>query len=266
MSFAHLSRNDADKHRRLIRQLWASGIMEDRRLAILLAKCTEADPCRSGACIHCGRDFQRVACDFVQQQVRVPALRDVRGRMSAFTVVPAEGAMAPDNLTATTCRRVMADITTALDACGVASRALSLDISYNEDITGKFEPHWCAHVHGAARDWLSNAQAKALRKTFPPSRLVPKPVDVDHLDRDERGRLYIFKPDRVRRVTFLNGDNPKRRPYRDSKRRHLRPWQAIALARVEHELGFDYRLITNGFDENSVKAAFDAFYRARDGP
>lgn len=266
MGIEHLSCHDDDTHRRRIHQLRAAGRPEDRRLANALARCTEADPCRSGACIHCGRDFQRAAFDFIEQEIRVPALRDVRGRMSALTIVPPVDCLTPADLKASACRRVMADVVAALDACEVSTYALSLDISFNEDTTGKLEPHWCAHVHGATREWLSDSQEQALGEAFPPSRMVSRPVDVDHLDRNETGRLYIFKPDRVRRVTFRNDRNPKRRPYRDSARRTLRPWQAVALAHVEHELGFDYRLVTHGIDENAVGAALDAFYRARDGP
>ena len=266
MGFLQLSRHDDDKHRRLIYQLRDSGCPEDRRLANVLAPCTIELPCRSAACIHCGRDFQRVAFDLTKQEISVWARRNLRGRMSALTLVPTEGCLAPGDLTATACRRVVANVVDALDACGLSIYALSLDISFNEDTTGKLEPHWCSHVHAQTADWLTVAEDKGLKKAFPISRLVSTPVKVLPLNSDEAGQFYIFKPDRIRRETYLNGSHPNRHPFRDSKRRTLRPRQAVQLAHVDHELGFEYRLITNGIDENAVEAAFDGFYRARDGP
>ena len=256
MGIAHLSRHDDDTHRRLVYKLRAAGRPEDRHLANVLARCNEANPCRSAACIHCGRDFQQVAFDLVEREIRGPARRHFRGRMSAITVVPTIGCLKPDGLSAAACERVVADVATALDACAISPYALSLDISFNEDLAGSVEP--CAHVHGLRPNWFTASEKAAFKAAFSKSATVKRPVRVEELDRDENGRLYVFKPDRVRRVARDDGGRPDRRS--------LRPSQAVALAHVEHELGFDYRLVTNGIDENAVGKALEAFYRARDGP
>ena len=266
MGINNLSRDDDKNHRRLIRQLREAGRPKDLRQANVLARCTEERPCRSAACIHCGRDFQSLALDTVERDIRNPARRELRGRVSAFTIVPTTGCLAPGKLTAAACRRVVADVTTAFDDCGISTFAVSLDISFNEDETGKLEPHWCAHTHGDVLDYLTTEQDEALRKHFPRSRLVAVPVVVTPLDSKDTGPLYSFKPDRGRRVAYLNKRNPDRRPHRDTRRRDLRPWQAVELAHVEHELGFDARLTTGGIDEEALRTAFDAFYHARDGP
>ena len=256
MGIEDLSRHDEHNHHRLIRQLRAHGTPEDRRLANIFARCNDSNPCRSAACIRCGRDFQRVAFNLVQQEICGAARRDFRGRVSSITAVPTIGCLTPDGLSATACKRVMAKVTAALDACAISPYALSLDISFNEDLAGDVVP--CAHVHGVRPNWFTVSEKADFKAKFPKSATVKRPVRVDELDRNATGRLYIFKPDRVRRVARDDGGRPDRRV--------LRPWQAVALAHIEHELGFEYRLVTHGIDENAIGAALDAFYRARDGP
>ena len=261
----HLSRHDDDTHRRRIHQLRAAGCPEDLHLANTLAQCTRDFPCRSAACINCGRAFQQIAFQLYDKHIRGFARRDLRGRMFAITVVPATGCLAPDDLTADACRRVVDDVCTALAACGTSVYALSLDISFNDDTTGAVCPYWSAHAHVAGPDWWSKAKGKSFKAAFPASVLVSRPVRIDQLDANDVGLLYLFKPNRVRRVTYLNESHPSRAPFRDNHRYVLRPHQAVTLAHVEHELGFAYRLIASGINKDTINDALVAFYSARDG-
>ena len=251
--------------RSLLYQLRASDEPGAAAVAAILDTCTESKPCRSAACPVCAAAFQQAAVAVVEQHIREPA-RAIRNRMTALTIVPASGCFAPNDLTVEACERVAAEITTALATLGLPPAVIGFEVSFNEDITGKVEPHWCAHAHTNGLDWLSAAQDAGLRAAFPRSRLVKRPIKYELLDQNPQGRLYPFKAEHVRRVTQLKSDHPEREPYRETKRRELRPWQAVTLALVKHQRGFSGRLLTHGIDAEAVRGQLRGFGWARDGP
>lgn len=250
---------------RLIGQLRASEVPGAEAVSDVLAACTPAAPCRSAACPVCGLASQATAVSLVEELISTPA-RAIRNRMTAITLVPASGIVAPEALSVEDFERVGAEITVAFAALALPAAIIGLEASFNEDTTGRFEDHWCVHGHANQFEWLSEVQTSGLRARFPPSRLVRQPVDCKPLDQRSQGRNYPFKPERVRRVTVWVTDHPLRAPYRDSKRRPLRPWQAVSLAIVEHELGFARRLRTHGIDERLIRGRLWAAGWGRDGP
>ncbi len=250
---------------RLIGQLQRSSEPGAAALAAVLAACTPATPCRSAACPLCGLAFQATAVSLVEEFVRIPA-RAIRNRMTALTIVPASGIVAPEALSVKDFERVGAEITAAFAAVDLPPTIIGLETSLNEDTTGRFEDHCCVHSHTNQYEWLSEAQTVGLRARFRPSALVRQPVECKPLDQRSEGRDYPFKPERGRRVTVWVTDHPTRAPYRDSKRRPLRPWQAVSLAIVEHRLGFGRRLLTHGIDEQLVRQRLLAAGWGRDGP
>lgn len=252
-------------HRQLIGQLRASDQPGAAALAGVLDHCTLVTPCRSAACPICALEFQQAAVSVVEQHIQVPA-RAIRNRMTATTIVPGTACLAPDDLTVEACQRVATEIMTAFAALGLPPAVIGFEVSFNEDVNGVVEPHWCPHGHSIGFDWLSAAQEKALRAAFPRTPLVKRPVKFDRLDKNPQGLRYPFKPEHVRRVTELVTDHPTRSPYPDSKRRGLRPWQAISLALVEHQRGFQGRLLTHGIDERVVRQQLQGLGWARDGP
>lgn len=250
---------------RLIGQLRASQQPGSAVLADLLAACADAAPCRSAACSVCGLAFQRAAVALVEEFIDVPA-RAIRHRTTAITIIPASGFISPDALTVEDFQRVGAEVAAAFAALNLPPTIIGLEASFNEDTTGRFDDHWCVHTHANQLDWLSDSQEAFLREAFPRSPFVKQPVHCDKLDRRSEGRRYPFKPERVRRVTVSNTDHPTRAPFRNSKRRELRPGQAVSLAMVEHRLGFARRHLTHGIDERLVRQRLRGLGWARDGP
>lgn len=226
-------------------------------LAAYLGDCQDEKPCFSGACPVCGAGFQRYAVGLADRFITKPARGILRGRMSMATIVPSSGCVGPDELTADVLHRVLADIAAALVEAKMPACIVGLDISFNEDETGRVPPHWCAHGHGDLLDWPSEAQVAALRRAVPPSAFTKRPVHVEHLDDDERGRAYPFKLQRVRRVTYLDSSVADRKPFRNTHRRELRPEQQVALAKVEHAFGLMRRVMIHGIDADEVKRALD---------
>lgn len=241
--------------RHLIGRLRRSQVEAAACVAEVLAGCSAARPCQSGACPVCGAAFQELMVAIGNQFIRIPASK-IRNRAHALTIVPSSGCVAPNNLTIGVFKQVGAEIVAALDRLGFPSTLIGLEATFTEDITGQVESHWCVHGHTNGVDWPSDSLVYGLKADFPPSPWVKRPVRLDLLDDRSEGRRYPFKPQRLRRVTQLIADDPARAPYRESKYRPLRPWQAVSLAITEHELGFERRLLIHGIDKKAVGKCF----------
>ena len=264
-TLARFAANDEQRRHKLIGGLRDGRGPAVHRLADILAKCRPNRPCRSPACPLCAREAQRCTFSLIEATIRRPARELQRNRMTMLTVVPAAGIIAPEELTAEACRAVAAEIRAGIAAVGLPAVG-TLEVSFNEDATGKVEPHWCAHGHPILPNWLDDRQRDLLSERFPRVELGRRPIDIRELDQRENAPLYANKSDHVRRVSYLDTSNPNRKPYRNTRRRELRPEQAAMLALVEHRLGFLNRLITNRISKNAIGAAFEGFYDARDGP
>jgi hypothetical protein len=253
---------DAQAKKRLINYLAEDASRPALALAAILSACRLEDPCHSGACRSCGRTFQRAASNFAETiRARAP-----RGRMMAITIVPGAGCAAWGDLTVETCAGVADAIQGALRAESIGPALLYLDVSFNEDLTGEVMPHWSVHAHGLAADWLSPAQIQGLRLAFPRTDLVSRPVKTELLDREQAGLLYPFKPERNRRETYLDQrDGDDREPCRNTRKRLLRPAQAVELALIEHSVGLLGRLIGIGISAEAIGEALGAFDEARSG-
>ena len=253
--------------RRLIGRL-EHGSSAERQLAAILVACTEADPCLSGACTECGGRLQLAAVELVDRFVRGPA-RALRGRMTMITVVPSWGCVLPGELNAAVCQRVLAAVLAAAVASGITPSVISLDISFNEDLTGKGPPpHWCVHAVVLVPDWFSPAQERPFRAAFPRSSWVKRPVWFERIDASGAADLYALKPDRGRRVTCWDERrlNARGGPSIKTSPRGLRAIQADELAMVEHQLGLAGRVIGCGIDDDAVERALGGFNWPRDGP
>ena len=249
----------------LISRMRRSDIEDAAAVAYTLDTCSEKRPCRSASCLRCGTRFQKAAVSVVEQFINGPS-QAIRGRKHALTIIPPVGCVAPDALTVEACERVAIEIGDALKKLNLPPIVMGLEVSFNEDATGKVEPHWCIHPHGIGLDWLSADEVGGLQAIFPASALTKRPIHCVPLDNNIAGILYANKTQRFRRVTYLKTDHPTRKPYRDTKCRALRAWQAVNLAVVEHELGFDWRLLTHGIDREVVRHHLAGLGWPRDSP
>lgn len=244
---------------RLIKRLLASTKVTTTALASALTNCTDDVPCLDGACPVCGLKFQKAAVELIEQVIG-KAASACRGRMSMMTIVSATGIADPDDLTVAVFTQVIAEVKAALQVVGCPPGILSVDVSFNEDLTGEVPPHWCVHVHGIFMDWLSLTQKVELKGWFPSSDKVKVPVKVVPLDDRPDAPLYVCKPQRERRETYLDdsGRN-ERRPHRATRNKVLRPAQAVALAGIEHRVGLMGRLFGHGISDEVIQRHFEAF-------
>lgn len=248
---------DTQAAARLIRHLTEDASRSALALAAVLSDCGPEAPCHSGACRTCGRLFQHTAAQFSATAIRA---RAPRGRMTALTIVPGVGCVPPGTLTAKTCAEAADAIQIALSAAGIGPALLGLDVSFNEDLTGEVPPHWSVHAHGACADWLSLVQKRDLRRAFPRTSHVSRPVKTDPLDDRLAWHLYAHEPERERRQTYLDPrERDEREPCRNTRERPLQAAQAVELALVEHRVGLLGRLINCGIPAGAVAEALGAF-------
>lgn len=80
-----------------------------------------------------------------------------------------------------------------------------IDWSFNEHKQQKHLPHWCLHVHGITVTNDVKALKKNLKKAFPPSPEIPRPVKVQEWDGEPAALRYAFKPEFERRISTEDG-------------------------------------------------------------
>ena len=125
-----------------------------------------------------------------------------------LTIVPTSGTFEPDKLSIDACLEARDEVLAKLMRCGVPPALGCFEVAFNEDETGEVAPHWCAHSHHHVLDWPDNDCDWRLREAFPATAMTKRPVKWVALDGRPNAFAYLFKPDRDRRVTYLEASNP----------------------------------------------------------
>ena len=130
----------------------------------------------------------------------------------------------------------------ALRSAGIRQAIGGFDISMNEHVNGKFASHWRPHawVFVATKD--PKELKVCLKKEFPLSNQVRRPVQVVPFDYSLTGLAYAMKGDFSRRVSL-----PRKRKgdliiRRNTRNRPLRSMQKVELAVALHDAGLVDRL------------------------
>jgi hypothetical protein len=150
-----------------------------------------------------------------------------------------------------------AELMEGLDDAGFITVVGALDFCACEDHRdesetkeGKFRTHWSTHLFCFVPACeFTEKKLRALRKLFPKSDIVPRPVRAKVFDGDIQGIRYAFKPNFHRRVTYI-GEGKTRsgeiRKCRRSRSRPLRPAQRATLSRVLARMKPRERLVLIG--------------------
>jgi hypothetical protein len=80
-----------------------------------------------------------------------------------------------------------------------------VDWSLNETKEKKHKPYWCQHVHGITVTNDAKVLKKKLKKQFPPTTTIPRPIQVQEWDGEAAALRYPFKPKFDRRISTDNG-------------------------------------------------------------
>lgn len=80
-----------------------------------------------------------------------------------------------------------------------------VDWSLNESKEKKHKPYWCSHIHGVTVTNDAKVLKKKLKKQFPPTTTIPRPIQVQDWDGEAAALRYPFKPKFDRRISTDNG-------------------------------------------------------------
>lgn len=202
-----------------------------RKVTKLLLSCRRDQRCMSAACPECSRAWQRL---FVQD---VAEWLDGRSGQ-IVTIVPHVSIVPGDDHFADVIKVFKKRITRILQSIGIAEAIGGLDLSYNQHIDKKFEPHWNLHIWLFIPQKLTKRHKEFLVRKFKKSNLVQRPVKVQDFNGDPRAFAYAMKPKIDRRLT---------RPPRDGHRQYVQPRDLKKLQMLQsfalvHKMRFAGRL------------------------
>jgi hypothetical protein len=80
-----------------------------------------------------------------------------------------------------------------------------VDWSLNESKEKKHKPYWCSHIHGVTVTDDATGLKKKLKKQFPPSDTIHRPVKVQDWDGETAALRYPMKNKYERRISTDNG-------------------------------------------------------------
>jgi hypothetical protein len=239
---AKTSRQAEMQRRKLIKVLrrHGKGIKSALQLADLLESCREDRRCLSAACPECSRAFQRWFVSVADSVVWAKGdwwVVSVVWRDHRFE----EGKLAADLLF----QPLRHQLHFALTAAGIRQGIGGFDISMNEHVNSKFAPHWRPHawVFVATKD--PKGLKVCLKKEFPASKQVRRPVQVVPFDYSLTGLAYAMKTDFSRRVS-LPRKNGLLMIRRNTRNRPLRSMQKVELALALHRAGLVDRVFQLG--------------------
>jgi hypothetical protein len=132
---------------------------------------------------------------------------------------------------------------------GISTLIGAVDWSFNE-VKGKNRRRWSRHVHGVIAEGGTGADLEALKKQFPKSRDVRKPVHVAPWDGDPKALRYLMKQPTKRRISFMGNRFDKKsgenRECRDTDKQPLRSRDHLELLLHLDEIGIAGRLFLKG--------------------
>jgi hypothetical protein len=122
-----------------------------------------------------------------------------------------------------------------------------VDWSLNESKEKKHKPYWCSHIHGIT---VTNAKAltQALKKQFPPTTTIPRPIHVQEWDGETAALRYPFKPKFDRRISTDNATRfdkktGQHRKCRDTDHQPLKSKDKLELLLHLDAIGIAGRLV-----------------------
>jgi hypothetical protein len=215
-------------------------------LADKLEACNRDRRCKSGACPECANAARELV---VEAGTRLLEMKIAEGdTIVRVSIAPADGGCAPGGLKADQHLRNERRWKDALGRAGVTWFLGASDWSSNEHVDDRYAPHWAHHFYGftAAKD-LKRLKA-LLRKQFPATATIPRPVTVEGWDGKEDAVCYMVKSEFWRRIGTDKGKrfdkaNGKARACRATDKQRLTSAQNCELLLHLDAIGLQGRLL-----------------------
>ncbi len=129
-----------------------------------------------------------------------------------------------------------------LNTASVRWAVLGVDISLNDDTTKGLGIAWQAQIYGIGEVEDRKATSKALRKHFPDSKYVRRPVVLKACDGTPYACSYTFKTEFRRRVTYWD-DNHIPYPCWETSKPPLKAREHVELLLFLDQLGIAGRMM-----------------------
>jgi hypothetical protein len=163
------------------------------------------------------------------------------------SVVPADGEIAPGELNAAQHARNIRRWKQALGRAGATWFIGATDWSYNTHVEHRYKSRWIEHFHGFTATHDVKDLKRKLRKQFPATDAIPRPVHVKQWDGNDDAIRYALKATFWRRIASDNGQryskHGKRRKCRATDKQPLTRKQERQLLLHLDQLGLQGRFV-----------------------
>jgi hypothetical protein len=216
-------------------------------LAEKIDACSRRERCRSPACPVCARAAQRQYTQMLDDFLRA---REARGNIYVVSIVPGDATMKPGDLSVAADKLAIRRVKHAMKMAGIRWFVGAWDWSRNEHRDGKFPPHWALHVHGFTRSPDGKMLRRRLKKRFPKTDEIARPVKVKSWDGNRRAAQYCLKPTFTRRISIeserFDRHAGKKTKCRNTDKQPLRSGEVRELLSHLEAMGIDGRIALIG--------------------
>jgi hypothetical protein len=181
----------------------ANGKQAAIQLADKLEGCKPQARCKSAACPECSYAARQLVTQVTRRFLKEQPSSDT---IVCLSIVPADGASKPGNLTPDQHARNVRRWKEALGRAGVTWFIGGSDWSFNEHDEDRYPGHWSHHLYGFAATTDLEELKKALQRQFPKTDVIPRPVKVQPWDGKKRPIRYMLKPEFWRRIGTDEGE------------------------------------------------------------
>ena len=234
----------AQEQQKRIRFLFKHGRNDPEVEAVAkrLESCRSRRRCLSGACLLCGRLLQRwfvrASKPFITKH-----LETKEDDLIAISIVPPDSMGAPGHLKSVSITNLQRRVKYALGKAGVEVAIGGIDLSFNEDRKGKYQPFWSLHLYLITMTTNKDRLRKELAKLFPKTVMTPRPIKVSPVQNRAHRRSYALKTWFGRRIGYnqRKGWGAKARKCRNTSSDKLRAKERLELFLYLDQMGLALR-------------------------
>jgi hypothetical protein len=229
---------------------WLRKKFKDDKPSITLADklegCRPSARCKSPACPECSNAAKQLLTTIIKKYLSDQARAG--SKIACVSIVPADGIVAPGQLSLAQHQRNVRRWKEALGRAGVTWFLGGSDWSFNEHEDKRYQPHWSHHFYGFTATTDPDDLKKRLQTQFPKTDVIPRPVKVQEWDGKKRPIRYMMKAKFFRRIGSDEGErfnkaNGNNRSCRATDKQPLKSSQKRELLLHLDQIGLQGRLM-----------------------
>jgi hypothetical protein len=169
-------------------------------LADKLETCRPKRRCKSGACPQCAHAAQRLFARTTRRHLKGKV------RVVCVSIVPANDTLNPGSLSLSEQERFVRRNKEKIGRAHEGFFIGAVDWTLNEHLQQKHQPYWCPHIHGITTTKNLKRLRRKLKRQFPRSDLIFRPITVREWDEHFAALRYPFKSRFQRRISTDKGE------------------------------------------------------------